>query len=109
MHFSICRSSDGTSKLHVCHNHETGEFELESTAEESSVVQREGIRNARIKVRFYNLDVIISVGYRVKCRQETQFRQWATRVLRNHVVKGYSLIELRFREQAEKLFERPNY
>jgi hypothetical protein len=73
------------------------------TAEDSSVVQNEGARKVRRKIRFYNLDIIISVGYRVKSRQGTQFRQWATRVLRDHIVKDYTLNEQRFREQAEKL------
>ena len=52
---------------------------------------------------YFNLDVIISVGYRVKSQQGTRFRQWATRVLRDHIVNGYTVNEQRFREQAEKL------
>jgi len=57
------------------------------------------------QVEYFDLDVIISVGYRVKSQQGTSFRQWATRVLREHIVKGYSLNEQRFREQSEKLTE----
>lgn len=57
------------------------------------------------QVEYFNLDVIISVGYRVKSRQGTRFRQWATRVLRDHIVKGYTLNEQRLREKAEKLTE----
>jgi len=53
----------------------------------------------------YNLDVIISVGYRVKSQQGTRFRQWASKVLKDHIVKGYTVNEQRFREQAEKLTE----
>ncbi|EHP88786.1 death-on-curing family protein [Geobacter metallireducens RCH3] len=51
----------------------------------------------------YNLDVIISVGYRVKSQQGTRFRQWATRVLHDHIVKGYTLNEQRLREESAKL------
>lgn len=51
----------------------------------------------------YNLDVIISVGYRVKSQQGTRFRQWATQVLRDHIVKGYTLNEQRLREESAKL------
>lgn len=51
----------------------------------------------------YNLDVIISVGYRVKSQQGTRFRQWATKVLRDHIVKGYTLNEQRLREESAKL------
>lgn len=57
------------------------------------------------QVEYFNLDVIISVGYRVKSQQGTRFRQWATRVLRDHIVKGYTLNEQRLREKAEKLTE----
>lgn len=92
-----------TVGLHIRNVFREGELEPGSTTEESSVVQNEGIRKVRRKIRFYNLDVIISVGYRVKSRQGTQFRQWAMRVLRDHIVKGYTLNEQRFREQAEKL------
>ncbi|MBI5329385.1 MAG: virulence protein RhuM/Fic/DOC family protein [Betaproteobacteria bacterium] len=57
------------------------------------------------QVDYYNLDVIISVGYRVKSQQGTRFRQWATGVLRAHIVQGYTLNEQRLREEAAKLRE----
>jgi prophage maintenance system killer protein len=57
------------------------------------------------QTQFYNLDAILSVGYRVNSKQGTRFRQWATRVLHDHVVKGYTVNEQRFRDQAEKLTE----
>jgi hypothetical protein len=53
----------------------------------------------------YNLDVIISVGYRVKSQQKNRFRIWATKVLKDHIVNSYTINEQRFREQAEKLTE----
>jgi hypothetical protein len=92
-----------TIGLHIRNAYKEGELLTDGTTEDSSVIQHEGTRKVRRKIRFYNLDVIISVGYRVKSRQGTQFRQWATRVLRDHIVKGYTLNEQRFREQAEKL------
>ena len=55
------------------------------------------------QTQYYNLDVIISVGYRVKSQRGTQFRQWATRVLRDHLVKGYTIHEQRLREESAKL------
>jgi hypothetical protein len=94
-----------TIGLHIRNAYKEGELQSDATTEESSAVQKEGTRKVRRKLRFYNLDVIISVGYRVKSKQGTQFRQWATRVLRDHIVKGYSLNEQRFREQSEKLAE----
>ncbi len=96
------KNSD-TIGLHIRNVYKEGELSEEGTAEESSVVQHEGLRQIRRTIRFYNLDVIISVGYRVKSRQGTRFRQWATGVLRDHIVKGYTINEQRFREQAEKL------
>jgi prophage maintenance system killer protein len=57
------------------------------------------------QVDYYNLDVIISVGYRVKSRQGARFRQWATGVLRQHIVSGYTLNEQRLREEGAKLRE----
>ena len=61
--------------------------------------------NSDRPVAFYNLDVIISVGYRVKSKRGTQFRQWASSVLRQHLVKGYTLNEKRLREQNQQLEE----
>ncbi|WP_296277246.1 virulence protein RhuM/Fic/DOC family protein [Pseudomonas sp. UBA7530] len=55
------------------------------------------------QVKHYNLDVIISVGYRVKSVQGTRFRQWATQVLRQHLVQGYSLHQVRFEQNAAEL------
>ena len=77
----------------------------DATTEESSVVQNEGGRKVRRKLKFYNLDVIISVGYRVKSQRGTQFRQWATRVLREHLVQGYTINQQRLEEQSQKLAE----
>jgi hypothetical protein len=55
------------------------------------------------QVEHYNLDVIISVGYRVKSRQGTRFRQWATRILREHLTRGYTLNQQRFEQNAREL------
>ncbi len=57
------------------------------------------------KVKAYNLDVIISVGYRVKSKRGTQFRIWANKILKDYIVKGYSLNEKRLKEQTEKIQE----
>ena len=78
---------------------------VEGELHEQSNLQKMQIAGSAKPVIFYNLDVIISVGYRVKSQQGTRFRQWATQILRNHIVKGYTINEQRFREQAEKLME----
>ena len=94
-----------TIGLHIRNIYKEGELEPDATTEESSVVQNEGNRKVRRKLKFYNLDVIISVGYRVKSQRGTQFRQWATRVLREHLVQGYTINQQRLEEQAQKLAE----
>lgn len=94
-----------TIGLHIRNLFKEGELLCEATTEESSVVQDEGGRQVRRKIQFYNLDVIISVGYRVKSQRGTQFRQWATRILRDHLVKGYTVNEQRLRDDAAKFSE----
>jgi prophage maintenance system killer protein len=96
-----------TVGLHIRNIFKEGELEMNSTTEESSVVQIEGQRSVRRLIKYYNLDVIISVGYRVKSLRGTQFRIWATSVLKEHLVKGYTANEKRLRElrQSIKLIE----
>jgi prophage maintenance system killer protein len=87
-----------TIGLHLRNIYDEGELEESSTTEDSSVVQAEGKRQVRRQVRLYNLDAVISVGYRVNSRCGTQFRIWATGVLRDHLVKGYSVNAKRLRD-----------
>ena len=77
--------------LHLKHIYDTGELKREATAEEISVVQREGNRDVNRTLQFYSLDAIIGVGYRVNSIRATQFRQWATAVLRQFAIRGYVL------------------
>ena len=67
------------------------ELQKEATIRKFRIVQKEGKRNVTRDIEFYNLDGIISVGYRVNSRRATQFRQWATRVLHEFAIKGYVL------------------
>ena len=94
-----------TIGLHIRNIYKEGELEPDATTEESSVVQNEGSREVRRTLKFYNLDVIISVGYRVKSQRGTQFRQWATKVLREHLVQGFTINQQRLEEQSQKLAE----
>src|SRR3990167_2428314 len=77
--------------LHIKNIYQEGELEENSTTEDSSVVQKEGSREVRRRVKLYNLDVIIAVGYRVNSKKATRFRQWATNIINNHIVRGYSI------------------
>lgn len=77
--------------LHLKNIYDTGELLRGATAEKISVVRREGNRDVNRTLQFYNLDAIISVGYRVNSIRATQFRQWATSVLREYAIRGYVL------------------
>ena len=92
-----------TIGLHIRNIYKESELEKAATTEDFSVVQSEGNRSIRRRVKFYNLDMIISVGYRVNSMRGTQFRIWATRVLRDHLVRGYSVNEKRLSELRQSL------
>ena len=77
--------------LHINNCFNEGELDRFSTVKESLIVRVEGQRKVTRKVEFYNLDVIISVGYRVKSKHGTQFRIWATTILREYLLKGYAI------------------
>lgn len=77
--------------LHINNCFKEGELSKNSTVKEYLTVQIEGKRKVKRKIEFYNLDVIISIGYRVKSKQGTQFRIWATNVLRDYLLKGYAM------------------
>ena len=83
--------------LHIRNVFDEGELNREATVKESLTVQQEGDRNVKRQVEFYNLDVIISVGYRVKSHRGTQFRIWATQRLREYIVKGFVLDDERLK------------
>jgi hypothetical protein len=83
--------------LHLQNIYEEGELQPEATHKEFLSVRREGARDVQRRVLFYNLDAIISVGYRVKSRVATQFRIWATQRLREYIVKGFVLDDERLK------------
>ena len=76
------------------------ELESEATTKDFLVVRSEGERKVRRKIKHYNLDAIISVGYRVHSKRAVRFRQWATRTLREHLVSGYTMNERRLAERG---------
>ena len=78
--------------LHLKNIYEEGERNEAATAEDFSVVRSEGGRSVRRTLKLYNLDAIISVGYRVKSTIATRFRIWATRRLREYIVKGFVIM-----------------
>src|SRR5665213_896838 len=83
--------------LHVINIFEEGELVREATVKEYLIVQKEGNREVSRRIEHYNLDLIISIGYRVKSHVATQFRQWATARLREYIVKGFTMDDERLK------------
>ncbi len=94
----------GTTKanisLHIKNIFEEGELTKEATVKEYLTVQKEGAREVSRNIEHYNLDLIISVGYRVKSQIATHFRQWATARLREYIVKGFTMDDERLKESG---------
>jgi len=88
---------------HIRNAFREGELEAQATRAKFAQVQTEGGRTVTREVDHYNLDVVISVGYRVKSVEGTRFRQWATGVLREHLTHGFSLDRQRFARNAAEL------
>ena len=86
-----------TISRHVKNVFEEGELSTEATVANFATVQTEGGREVTRNIDYYNLDVIISVGYRVKSQQGTQFRIWATQRLKEYIIKGFALNDERFK------------
>lgn len=82
---------------HILNIYEEGELEQISTCRKFRQVRNEGNRTVEREIEHYNLDVVISVGYRVKSLQGTQFRIWATQRLKEYIVKGFTLNDERFK------------
>lgn len=87
--------------LHLKNIYSELELQEESTTEDFSVVRLEGVRQVKRQLKHYNLDAIISVGYRVSSRQAVQFRQWATRTLREHLTRGFTVNQQRLQQNAQ--------
>ncbi|MFA7670522.1 MAG: virulence protein RhuM/Fic/DOC family protein [Burkholderiaceae bacterium] len=92
-----------TVNEHIQNVYQEGELEQEATIRKFRIVRQEGQRQVQRDIAHYNLDVIISVGYRVKSQQGTRFRQWATGVLKAHLTTGYTLNRQRFEQNAAEL------
>jgi len=89
---------------HVKNIFEEGELDYMSTVAKNATVQNEGGKEVLRQIEFYNLDVIISVGYRVKSKRGTQFRIWANSILKEYLMKGY-VLNSRIDRIEKKIFE----
>ena len=96
-------SSKANISEHISHIFKDKELEEISTVRKFRTVQKEGSRNVSRDTTYYNLDMIIAVGYRVNSKKATQFRIWATNVLRDYLTKGYVVNEKQLQSQKEKI------
>ncbi|WP_439558120.1 RhuM family protein [Dyadobacter sp.] len=92
-----------TIGLHLKNIYSEEELDPISTSEDFSVVQKEGKRNVKRTIKFYNLDAVISVGYRVNSKRGTQFRQWATQRLKDYLIQGYAINEQRLAQKNQQV------
>ncbi|MFT4927678.1 MAG: hypothetical protein ACI8WB_003791 [Phenylobacterium sp.] len=88
---------------HLRSIYSTGELDEEATIKESLIVRQEGTRQVKRKIKHYNLDAVISLGYRVNSKKATAFRIWATKLLKQHLLKGYTLNQQRLEQNAIEL------
>ena len=89
--------------MHLKNIYQDGELPEPATTKDFLAVQTEGKRRIQRNLKHYNLDAIISVGYRVSSKRAVLFRQWATRILREHLTQGYTLNRQRFEANAREL------
>lgn len=94
---------ENTITYHLKEIYESGELNEKATTRKIRVVRNEGKREVSRDIDFYNLDVIISVGYRVNSSRATQFRIWATQVLKEYIIKGFAMNDARLK-QGDKIF-----
>ena len=98
------KNSD-TIGLHLKNIYKTGELEKKSTTEKYSVVRKEGERSVNRTINYYNLDAIISVGYRVNSKRGVLFRKWATQLLKEYLIKGFVINQEKLEKQNKQLLE----
>ncbi len=89
--------------MHLKNIYKTGELEQDSTTKDFLVVRSEGKRKVKRQLKHYNLDAVISVGYRVNSKRGVQFRIWATKRLRDYLLQGYTINQQRFNQNAAEL------
>jgi len=90
---------------HIKNVYVSGELDKSSTVAKIATVELEGKREIKRDIEYYNLDMILSVGYRVNSKKATQFRIWATKTLKEYLVKGYAINEKRLLEAQNKFKE----
>ena len=93
---------------HIKNIYKSGELNSKATVAKIATVQKEGKREIKRSIEFYNLDLILSVGYRVNSKRATQFRIWANTILKQYLIKGFAVNEKRLLEAKEKFADLQN-
>ncbi|RZK25919.1 MAG: ArsR family transcriptional regulator, partial [Flavobacterium sp.] len=99
----LFNKNKSTISRHLNNIYKQEELNQKATVAKNATVQMEGNRRVERTIEYYNLDAIISVGYRVSSKEGTQFRIWANNVLKEYLIKGYVINEKRLKDQAEQL------
>lgn len=94
-----------TINEHLQNIYNSDELEKDWTIRKIRIVQKEGSKEVKREIMHYNLDAIISVGYRVNSKTATRFRQWATRTLRQHITQGFTINPSRIEQHYEQFLE----
>ncbi len=94
-----------TVNEHIINIYREGELEEGATVRNFRMVRLEGKREVEREIKHYNLDVVISVGYRVKSQRGVEFRQWATKILKQYLVEGYAINEARLKKAPGSLLD----
>jgi len=94
-----------TINKHILNVYKSGELKEKSTCAKIAHVQKEGKRTVKRNIKFYNLDIIIAVGYRVNSKRGTEFRIWANQIIKDYLIKGYAINQQKLEKQAEQLDE----
>lgn len=99
----LFESSKANVSEHIKHIFEEKELDKKSTVRKFRTVRKEGNREVSRELEFYNLDLILSVGYRIKSKTATQFRKWATSILKEYIAKGYAVNEKKLKQEQDKV------
>ncbi|MFV0269557.1 MAG: RhuM family protein [Draconibacterium sp.] len=102
---SLFETNRTSVNRHISNIYKSEELEEKSTCAKIAQVQKEGNRAIKRQIKYYNLDVIIAVGYRVNSRRGTEFRIWANKILKDYLVRGFSINEQRLQKQNQQLKE----
>lgn len=100
---TLFNSSKANISEHISHIFQEEELDRESTVRKFRTVRKEGSRNVSRNLEYYNLDMIIAVGYRVNSKIATKFRKWATNTLKEYLTKGYVINEKMLKDQQNKI------